>query len=136
MGAMSDQALRAQNRHLMEGYTERIMAFKEASLATGAQVKTITLGEGTTTIVKEVIISVGANGNEWGADGYVEVHRTDDTPDSSEPSTTLHGKTYLANSNVLLFEENRPSTAALKLKIDHNAGSNKDVYIMVRYYYK
>lgn len=136
MGARTDTAMWAKFQHLMIGYTERVLKYKSASLATGTQTVTITLGEGTTWIVKDVTVSVGANGNEWGADGFFQVHRTDGTPDQTEPSTTLLGETYLNASNKVTMEQNKPGTTALKIVIDHAAGAAKDVHFVVRYAYK
>ena len=119
------------------GYTEIIIKNKQAAIADGKATLTITLGSGTNKIVKEVSMSVGAVGNEWGADGYFQVHRTAGTPDESDPSTSLLGETYLNNSKSLTLAGNiAGATTALKIVYDHNAGSAKDVRFVVRYFFE
>ena len=117
---------------------ERILKYKEASLATGKQTIEITLAEGTTRSIKEVVISVGSNGNEWGADGYFQAHRAENVGsiDEAEPSETLIGETYFGSGNVLLLDKDNFGSDPLFIVIDHNAGTNKDVYITIRYYYR
>lgn len=108
---------------------------KEASMNSGQQTFSITLGSGTIRAVRQVIVSVGDTGDEWGPDGYFQVHRTDGTPDTSDPSNTLIGEHYLNNSNILIVDKPKFTSEALKIVIDHNAGVAKDVRVTVKYYY-
>ena len=113
---------------------EYMQKHKETNVSSGSQTITINLSKGTYQAVKEVIVSVGDTGDEWGPDGYFEVHRTDGTPSAN----TKLGETYLNSSNMILFEEGEIewSRSALKIVIDHNAGTTKNVLITVRYAYQ
>jgi len=106
--------------------------FKQASLATGAQTVTLSLSKGTVRAIREVIITVGDLGDEWGSDGYFEVHRTNSTPTSS----TKLGESYMQTSNIITFDKPIFSALSLKLVINHAAGTSKDVRIVVKYWYK
>jgi len=119
-----------------DGWKEVTIKFKQSSLASGKQTFTVNLGSGSQQMVKQVIISVGDTGDEWGPDGYFQVHRTDGTPDESDPSDTLLGEHYFNESNILIIDKPKASSAALKIVMDHNAGTAKDVRGSVKYYYK
>lgn len=114
----------------MAEFTEK---FKLTDLATTVQTETITLTKGTYRSIVSVIIAVGDVGNEWLQEGYFEVHRTDGTPDDDSNI----GETYLNTNNMILISagEEEMSKKLLKLKIDHNAGTTKNVYIDVTYKY-
>jgi len=114
-----------------ETFRETQIKHKISSLSDGSHTETITLSKGTYRAVTEVGVSVGSNGNEWGSDGYIEIHRTDDTPDSS--SKIAEG--YLNVSSVVLIDEILFSKKKLKIVIDHNAGTAKDVHLNIRYKY-
>lgn len=119
-----------------DGWKEVTIKFKQSNLASGKQTFSINLGSGSQQMVKQVIISVGDTGDEWGPDGYFQVHRTDGTPDETDPSDTLLGEHYFNESNILIIDKPKASSAALKIVMDHNAGTAKDVRGSVKYYYK
>lgn len=135
---MSDQCLRAAYGHRLKPWVEVSEKFKLAAVATGAAVQAITLtSTGTTRHIRSVTVTVGDNGNEWGPDGYFQVHRHTTTPtDFIPPSDTFLKETYFNNSSIILFESSNDSTLLLYLYLDHNAGSAKDVHVTVEYYAK
>ena len=119
-----------------DGWKEVTIKHKETNLADSKQTFTVTLGSGTRQMIKQIIISVGDIGNEWGVDGYFQAHRTDGTPDETDPSDTLIGEHYLNESNLLIIDKLEASSTALKIIIDHEGGAAKDVRLSVKYYYK
>lgn len=137
---MGLELLNAELRKLTDEYVEVQEKVKLASLASGKSTQTITLAavDSRSFFVKEIGISVGATGNEWGADGYCQVHRTAGTPNETPASDNIDfvGEIYFNVSSIILFDHDKFDTAALKLVIDHNAGVAKDVRINVRYFVK
>ncbi len=137
---MGIELLNAELRKLTDEFVEVQEKVKIAPLATGKSTQTISLAAVNSRVyhVKEIAISVGATGNEWGADGYCQVHRTDGTPDETPASDNqeLVGEMYFNASSIILFDHDKFDSTALKLVIDHNAGVAKDVRINVRYFVK
>jgi len=135
-GITVDREISEAEERIPDGWKEMTIRFKQSSLSSGKQTFSINLGSGTNQMVKQVIISVGDTGDEWGSDGYFQVHRTDGTPDETDPSDTLVGEHYLNESNMLIVDKPKSSSSALKIVIDHDAGTAKDVRGSVKYYYK
>lgn len=135
-GITVDREISDAEERIPDGWKEVTIKFKQSSLSSGKQTFTVNLGSGSKQMVKQVIISVGDTGDEWGTDGYFQVHRTDGTPDETDPSDTLLGEHYFNESNMLIIDKPEASSEALKIVLDHNAGSAKDIRGSVKYYYK
>ncbi len=135
-GVTVDREVAEVEERIPDGWKEVTIKFKQTNLSSGKQTFEVSLGSGTQRMVKQVIISVGDTGDEWGADGYFQVHRTDSTPDESDPSDTLIGEHYFNESNMLIVDKPKASSEKLKIVMDHNAGTAKTVRGSVKYYYK
>ena len=147
MSAAADQLLRWKLNFHNPDFKEIWIKHKEAALTTGAQSFDIDLSKlGTTRIIKEVRISVGADGSEQGADSYAQLHAKITAPagDDLTPgtSTTLMGESYLINDTsdtCLKMKFKRIRETILDkhyIYMDHAKGSSANVYVSLLVMYK
>jgi len=147
MSVAADQLLRwALNFHHPD-FKEIWIKHKEASLATGVQSFDIDISKlGTTRIVKEVRISVGADGSEQGAGSYAQFHNKATAPSGDDltpgTSTTLMGEAYFINDTsdtCLKMKFKRIKETILDkqyIYMNHAKGSSADVYVSLLIMYK
>lgn len=147
MGAAGDQLLRWKLNFHNPDFKEVWIKHKETGLATGAQSFDIDISKlGTTRIIKEIRISVGANGSEQGADSYVQLHNKATAPSGDDlvpgDSETIMCDAYFINdtSETCLKIPFKKLLETILDKqyiyMDHAKGSSADVYVSLLVMYK
>ena len=122
-------------------WTELQIKHKQASVAATATSFEIDLSKlGTHRIIREMLISVGDTGNEWGAGGYFQLHKKATAPSGNDlipgTSATLIGEGYFNNSTILLFENLKEVTTNVWVYLVHAGAASKDVYVGLKTKYK
>jgi len=112
---------------LPAGYDEYIEGFELTNVATGEQASALSLTKPGIILIKDVFVYCAG----MQINGYFKIARG-----TTGSNVDLCGNIYWNAATFISFDHLVASNLGVVFKIDHAAGSNQTVYVVVKYYYE